>query len=84
MAERVHSDESAGFQVGRSGPNCAEHEIADDYGRDVLRADLNDARFIGAHCIDAFGNPNRAQVHIDQQFHAAGSDSSISSTRQAA
>jgi hypothetical protein len=29
-------------------------------------------------------DPQRAQVHVDQEFHAAGSGTSISSTRQAA
>jgi hypothetical protein len=29
-------------------------------------------------------DPRRAQVHVDQEFHAAGSGTSISSTRQAA
>ncbi len=46
MTKRVHRDESTGFQVRCSGPNCAEHEIADGCGQNVLRPDLNDARFV--------------------------------------
>jgi hypothetical protein len=33
---------------------------------------------------DKEGNPERTEVHVDQEFHAAGRGTSISSTRHAA
>jgi hypothetical protein len=44
MPQRIHRDQSTGFQAWCSGTNCAESEIADGGGQDVLRPDLNDGR----------------------------------------
>ena len=69
--------------VGENDPAVGRSEI-EDLG--IRRLWPTDCRPVD--CIDTLagqeGHPQRAEVHIDQQFHAAGNGSSISSTRQAA
>ena len=41
MAEGVHGNEGAGFEVWFSGANGAQHDIAEGGGQNVLRSDLS-------------------------------------------
>jgi hypothetical protein len=42
MAEGVHCNEGAGFEVWFNAPNGAEHDVADGDGKNILGSDLND------------------------------------------
>ena len=47
MAEGIHGNEGAGLELCFSGPNGAEHDVADGGRENVLRSDLNDTGPIG-------------------------------------
>jgi hypothetical protein len=60
MMDGVHGNEGPCFEVWFSGPNCAQHDVADCGRQDILGADLNDASTAGPQ-----GGQQHAEIQVE-------------------
>lgn len=68
MLMRMDRDQRASFQMNACGFTCAHYGVSNGI-RELAREERR---------------PQRAEIHVDEDLHAAGIGSSISSTRHAA